>query len=88
MIKHLGNCGNKEKLNRIYEAILSAKQNNCAIAIVLDPNIYGKSIDTFASAEVQNINLCHNRDTLFVVQNNEVTHQFPWWDIIKISVIW
>lgn len=88
MIRNMGNCGNKEKLNRIYCAFQSAQQNQCGIIFVLDPLVYGKQVTILNSEEVHGSHLCHDRHAIYIVCGTEVVHTLPWWDITKVNVLW
>lgn len=89
MIRDLGNCGNRGKLERIIKAWQSAKDNHCGAVIVLDELCYGKSgIFRFTPQEVYNLNIAGNENTLFLINGDKVVATYPWWDITKVNVLW
>lgn len=89
MIRDLGNCGNTEKLVRIFKAWESAKENQCAIVIVLDEVVYGENnVFRFPSKAVQEFKLSANKNEIHLIHDNEVCATYPWWDIVKVNVLW
>lgn len=79
MIRNLGNCGSLRKLERITHALNAAIKYKAPIIIVLDPLVYGESPTKIE--EVLEYN--YNKTILYI--NNDI--QFPWWDIVKINVL-
>lgn len=88
MIKDLGNCGNQQKLERIMSAVQSAQENKCCIVIFLDPLVYGKNSFMITSENIQEVSFAQHNDDLLVIRDNKVITSLPWWDIIKVRVIW
>lgn len=90
MLKDLGNCGCKEKYNRVVNAITSAKQNKCGLRISFDPCVYGQGINTlkFTSEEVRQTTFAYNEFNLFIIKPTDQIDAISWWDIIRIDVVW
>ena len=89
MIRDCGNCGNREKLERIIKAWQSAKDNHCGAVIVLDEVCYGKSgISRFSPQEVYTLNIAGDANTLYLINGDKVVATYPWWDITKVNVLW
>lgn len=89
MIRDCGNCGNREKLERIIKAWQSAKDNHCGAVIVLDEVCYGKSgISRFSPKEVYDLDIAGNDNVLFLINGDKVVATYPWWDITKVNVLW
>lgn len=78
LIRDFGNCGNFDKLNRINTALTVAQDNHTAIVIVLDEKVYGHSVTRFDEVTSYDFN-----KTDIII--NGMT--FPWWDIIKVNLI-
>lgn len=89
MISDFGNCGNYSKVIRIQKAIKSAKQNQCALVIVLDPLIYGSNnLTRIKSEEVAKYEFAFTSEDMHILHNSNYLESIPWWDIIRINVIW
>jgi hypothetical protein len=88
MIKDLGNCGCIEKAHRIHSAIKNAKENRCGLAIKLDPSVYGNPNHLFSPIEVENYDFSFDRDNLFIISEKDLFLKLPWWDIVKVAVLW
>lgn len=88
MIKDLGNCGNQQKLERIMSAVQSAQGNKCCLVIFLDPLVYGKNSFMVTSENIQEVSFAEHNSDLLVIRDNKVIASLPWWDIIKVRVIW
>ena len=89
MVKDFGNCGNYEKVVRIQQAIKSAKENKCAIVFVLDPLIYGSdNLTHVKSVNVAKYDFAFTTDTMHIVFNGSCLESIPWWDIVRVNVVW
>ena len=89
MIRDLGNCGNFAKLQRILKAWKSAKDNHCGAVIVLDELCYGKTgISRFTPQEVYDLNMSGDDRLLYLTNGDKIVATYPWWDIVKVNVLW
>lgn len=88
MIRDLGNCGCIEKAHRIHSAIQNAKENKCGLAIKLDPLVHGNPKYLFSPIEVKNLDFAFDRDNLFIISEEDLFLKLPWWDIVKVNVLW
>lgn len=89
MVKDFGNCGNYEKVVRIQQAINSAKQNKCAIVFVLDPLIYGSdNLTHVKSVNVVKYEFAFTTDTMHIMHQGSCLESIPWWDIVRVNVVW
>lgn len=87
-LNELGNCGCSLKVSRIMDAFRIAKREDCALTIVLDQLVYGKTncLIKFSKEEIKQSQYSFTDDTLTVTVG-EHKYPFPWWDIVKIHVI-
>lgn len=88
MIRDLGNCGCIEKAHRIHSAIQNAKENKCGLVIKLDPLVYGNPNYLFSPIEVEKWDFTFDRDNLFIISEKDLFLKLPWWDIVKVNVLW
>lgn len=89
MIKDFGNCGNFEKTVRIQKAINSAKQNQCAIIFVLDPLVYGSNNLTHVKSEnIAKYEFAFTTNTMHIMYQGCCLESVPWWDIVRVNVVW
>lgn len=88
MIREMGNCGCIEKVQRIFYAIQSAKINKCGLAIKLDEKIYTNPKYLFSPEEVVNFEFSFNKDTMYIISEEDLFLKLNWWDIVKVNVLW
>jgi hypothetical protein len=88
MIQEFGNCGNTHKILRILKAFRCAKDNECAFVIVLDPLVYDNKPLRISSDDLKAVAMAYDKDTLYISVHNVVKWTLPWWDIVKVSVVW
>lgn len=89
MIKDLGNCGNYEKVVRIQKAIESAKQNQCGLVFVLDPLVYGSNnLTHIKHTNVPRYAFDFTTDTMHIMYEGTCLESVPWWDIVRVNVVW
>lgn len=79
MIRNLGNCGSLRKLERITHALDTAIKFKAPIIIVMDQLVYGENHTKIE--EVLEYN--YNKNILYINKDS----QFPWWDIVKVNVL-
>ena len=82
LVRNLGNCGNLQKLERIIEGMKVAKQHQCSLVIVLDPMVYGNNAAIYSYEELSNAEIDFNKSELFIGKDT-----YPWWDIVKVNVL-
>lgn len=73
---------------RIMKAFRCAKDNKCAFIIVLDPLCYDCKPLKISSEDLSAVEMVHDKDTLYISVHNVVKWTMPWWDIVKVSVVW
>lgn len=89
MIRDLGNCGNIAKIERIFKAFESAKNNECGLRFILDPLVYGTdNIVTIGHSNIKTAIISANKTDLFIMTNEGVTITLPWWDIDRMVQLW
>lgn len=88
MIKEMGNCGHTDKVIRIFKAWKNAKKNNCGIVFVFDECVYGKAYRNLSAGEVADISLVADLNDIHFVHHGKIVETFPWWDIVKVNVLW
>lgn len=90
MIKDFGNCGNYEKVVRIQKAIKSAKQNQCGLVVVLDPLVYGTANNCthIKSENIAKYEFAFTSDNMHILYKGTCLESVPWWDIIRVNVVW
>lgn len=89
IVNDFGNCGNPQKLDRIYNAIKSAQDNECGLVFRLDPVCYGTHSNIIIKhSEINEYSFATNNDDILVIRNNKVVSKIPWWDLFVIRVIW
>ena len=88
MIQDFGNCGNTHKILRILKAFRCAKDNQCALVIVLDPLVYDNKPLRISDEDLRRVDMAYDKDALYISVNNVVKWTLPWWDIVKVSVVW
>lgn len=88
MLQEFGNCGNIHKILRILKAFRCAKDNECALIIVLDPLCYNDKPLRISSDDLKAVAMAYDKDTLYISVHNVVKWALPWWDIVKVSVVW
>ena len=70
------------------KAFRCAKDNKCAFIIVLDPLCYDRKPLKISSEDLSAVELAYDNDTLYISVHNVVKWTMPWWDIVKVSVVW
>lgn len=88
MIRDFGNGGNYLKRLRVMEAIKCAKENKCAMNIILDPLVYTAGTIRFGAGETAVCEFTCDQDTLYVSRKGSVLTKIPWWDIDRVVLIW
>ena len=73
---------------RILKAFRCAKDNECAFVIVLDPLVYDNKPLRISSDDLKAVAMAYDKDTLYISVHNVVKWTLPWWDIVKVSVVW
>jgi hypothetical protein len=88
MIQDFGNCGHINKMLRIMKAFRVAQENKCALVVVLDPLCYDSKPLRISSEDLTAVSMAYDKDTLYISVHNVVKFKLPWWDIVKVSVVW
>ena len=88
MIQDFGNCGNPHKIITILKAFRIAKDNQCALVIVLDPLVYDNKPLRISDENLRRVDMAYDKNTLYISVNKVVNWTLPWWDIVKVSVVW